>query len=294
MRRSGNWMVLVAAICWGTTGTVQALAPEGAQPVIIGAIRVVAGGIALVLYALARGAFRGGAKWPIGPTFLAGLSMIGYNLLFFSGVYRTGVAVGTIVGIGSSPILAGIVGYILRGERPDRWWAMATALAICGCVFLVAPGSQVYVDLLGVLLAVGAGLAYAIFTVTSKGLIENHPPEAVMAVAFGIGAILALPLFFSADLSWIAQPNGTVIAIYLGLVTVALAYNLFARGLQLVSVATAATLTLAEPLTAGILGIVVLGEPITQATFLGMAFIFAGLAFLTYGQRKSHRSLIAG
>jgi DME family drug/metabolite transporter len=294
MKRSGSWMVLAAAVCWGTTGTVQALAPEGAQPIIIGTIRLVLGGIALVGYALLRGAFKGGVKWPIGTTFLAGLSMICYNLLFFSGVDRTGVAVGTIVGIGSAPILAGIVGYFLRGERPDRWWAMATGLAICGCVFLVAPGSRVYVDILGVLLAIGAGLSYAVFTVTSKGLIEHHPPEAVMAVIFGIGAILTFPLFLTTDLSWVAQPKGIAVAIHLGLVTVGLAYTLFGRGLQLVSVATAATLTLAEPLTAGILGVVVLGEQLTPATFLGMAFIFAGLALLTYGQRKSHRRLIIG
>ncbi len=284
-------MVLAAAICWGTTGTAQALAPEGAQPITVGTIRLVLGGVALVAFALLRGAFRNGRKWPMGTTVLAGLSMVGYNLLFFSGVAKTGVAVGTIVGIGSSPIMAGIVGYFVRGERPDRWWAMATALAIPGCVLLVTPGSSVYVDVLGVLLAIGAGLSYAIFTVVSKGLIEDHTPEAVMAVTFGIGAVFALPLFFFVDFNWLAQSAGLAVALHLGFVTVALAYTLFARGLQLVSVATAATLTLGEPLTAGILGIVVLGEQLTPATFMGIAFIFTGLALLTYGQRKSHRQI---
>ena len=276
--------MLAAAVLWGTTGTTQALAPANAQPASIGAVRLIFGGLALLAIAIFGGSIRKIGRLPPGSTLLAAVSMAAYQLLFFGGVARTGVAVGTVVGIGSSPILAGIIGFLLRGERPDRWWVAATALSICGCGLLLAAGETIEIDSWGILMAVGAGAAYAVFTVVSKGLLEGRNPQAVMAVTFCLGALFLLPLFFSVDLSWIATPGGLAVALHLGIVTVAIAYTLFALGLRLVSVATAATLTLAEPLTAGFLGIFVLGENLTVPALAGIVLIFSGLALLT-----SHR-----
>ena len=150
-----------------------------------------------------------------------------------------------------------------------------------GCGLLVASGGSLQVDILGIFLALGAGFSYAVFTLMSKELLSDHAPEAVMAVAFFFGAVLLAPLFFIADLEWLFQPRGMLVGLWLGLVTVAVAYTLFARGLKLVPVATAGTLTLAEPLTAGTFGIFLLGESITPLAFLGIVLIFAGLVILT-------------
>lgn len=284
---SGTWLVLAAAVCWGTTGTTQALAPIGAQPPIVGAVRLAVGGLGLLALALVRRSLRPGQRWPFWATLLAGLSMAAYQLGFFAGVARTGVAVGTIVGIGSSPILAGLIGFLVRGERPGWRWALATALAIAGCALLISAGSSIRVNVPGLLLATSAGAAYAMFTVMSKGLLENNPPEAVMAVTFSLGALFLSPLFLTANLSWLLQPRGMAVALHLGLVTVALAYTLFARGLSRVPVATAATLTLAEPLTAGLLGVFLLKERLTPLAVLGIALIFAGLMLLSLGRQRS-------
>jgi DME family drug/metabolite transporter len=85
-------------------------------------------------------------------------------------------------------------------------------------------------------------------------------------------------------LSWLAQPNGLLVILHLGVVTAALAYILFAHGLQRVPVATAATLTLAEPLTAGLLGFFFLREPLILPALLGIVLIFAGLVVLSTEQ----------
>jgi DME family drug/metabolite transporter len=278
---NGAWLVLAAAICWGTTGTAQAFAPPGAQPAIIGALRLAVGGALLLALASRRRVFKRNQRWPLGITLLAAASMAAYQLCFFAGVARTGVAVGTVVGIGSSPILAGLIGFLARGEKPSRTWGLATGLAVLGCALLVAAGSSIKVDILGVILAVGAGASYAVFTVFSKTLLEERPPEAVMAVAFCLGAILLLPLLAGADLTWLWQPAGLGVILHLGGVTVTLAYTLFAYGLQRIPVATAATLTLAEPLTAGLLGVFLLGEHLTAQALLGIALIFAGLVLIS-------------
>ncbi len=277
----GFLFVLLAATLWGTTGTAQALAPGGAQPAVVGSLRLAIGGLALLGFSLLRGTFRSSARWPLKITLVAALSMAAYQLSFFAGVAKTGVAVGTVVGIGSSPILAGVISFLVLGERPGRIWGLATLLAVLGCALLIGSGGSIRIDLLGILLALGAGLAYAIFTVVSKQLLGTHHPEAVMAVVMSLGAVFLLPFLLTENIAWLAQPRGLLVALHLGLVTVAIAYTLFGRGLQLVPVATAATLTLAEPLTAGSLGVFLLGEKLSLPAFGGMLLIFAGLALLS-------------
>jgi len=281
MKSRGHWLILLAACLWGTNGTAQALAPPGAQPIIIGTLRIALGGLTLLIIAASRRALGDGKHWPFWPTFLGALSMAAYQMFFFTGVARTGVAVGTIVGIGSTPILAGIIGFLVRGERPSRRWALATIIGIIGCTLLIVEGEKIHVDLLGIFLVICAGGAYAIFTTVSKGLLDDHAPEAVMAVTFSLGACFVLPLLFTANLQWLTQPAGFLVILYLGIITAGLAYTLFARGLQWVPVATAASLTLGEPLTAGLLGVLFLHEPLSILGAFGIILIFIGLVILT-------------
>jgi len=281
MKSRGYWLVLTAACLWGTNGTAQALAPQGAQPIIIGTLRIALGGLTLLAFAAFRGALRDGKRWAFTPTLLGALSMAAYQIFFFSGVARTGVAVGTIVGIGSTPILAGPIAYVVRGERPTRRWAVATFLGVIGCTLLIAAGETINVDPLGIFLAICAGGSYAVFTTVSKGLMDEHKPEAVMAVTFCIGSLFVLPLLIGADLHWLAQTAGILVILHLGVITAAFSYTLFAQGLRLVPVATAATLTLGEPLTAGLLGVFFLHEPLTALAVFGILLIFAGLVVLS-------------
>ncbi|HEX6302961.1 MAG TPA: DMT family transporter [Anaerolineales bacterium] len=276
----GHWFVLAAAVLWGTTGTAQALAPPGAQPVVIGALRLAVGGSALLILATLRGSLNRGQNWFNVPTGLASLSMAAYQLLFFAGVARTGVAVGTIVAIGSAPVLAGILAYLTGRERLERSWFRATLVAIIGCAFIILPGGNTSIDPAGFTLTLGAGLAYATYALASKALVEQHAPDAVVAVVFSAGAILLSPILFRADLGWLAAPGGLGVALHLGLLATAAAYILFSRGLQAIPVATAVTYSLAEPLTAAALGVLLLGEDLTVAMLVGMGMVFAGLAIL--------------
>jgi DME family drug/metabolite transporter len=291
MKSRGYWLILTAACLWGTNGTAQALAPTGAQPIIIGTLRIALGGLTLLAFAALRGALRDGKRWAFTPTILGALSMAAYQIFFFSGVARTGVAVGTIVGIGSTPILAGPIAYFVRGERPTRRWAIATCLGVIGCALLIAVGEQINIDPLGIFLAICAGGSYAIFTTVSKGLMDEHTPEAVMAVTFCLGSFFVLPLLINADLHWLAQPAGILVILHLGVITAALSYTLFAQGLRLVPVATAATLTLGEPLTAGLLGVLYLHEPITTLEIFGFLLIFIGLVVLSTENKQIQPSV---
>jgi DME family drug/metabolite transporter len=71
------------------------------------------------------------------------------------------------------------------------------------------------------------------------------------------------------------------VALHLGIVATALPYSLFSMGIGIVPVAKAYTLTLTEPLTACILGVLLLGERLSFTSIAGIFFIFSGLALLS-------------
>jgi DME family drug/metabolite transporter len=292
---SGRLLILVAAVLWGTTGTTQALAPAGAEPLSVAAVRVSVGGTALLAVAAARGLLPMRAL-PGRPILLAAASLVVAQLCFFAAVKLTGVAVGTVVSIGSSPIAVGALEWAFGGRRPSRRWVLATALGIAGCVLLVGAARNVMdvllglpmpvegvPDALGVGLALVVGLGYAGYILGSKRLVGECRPEVATSAVFGLAALAMIPVLAIVGFGWALQPKGLLVSAHLGLVTVALAYSLFARGLVVVSGATAVSLTLAEPLTAGVLGVLLLGELLSAAAQIGILLVLAALTILSVG-----------
>jgi DME family drug/metabolite transporter len=280
----GRLLILAASVLWGTTGTSQALAPPGAQPVGIATVRVALGGAVLVLAASRLRSLRSGV--PVAAVMIAAASLVIAQLCFFAAVDRTGVAIGTAVAIGTSPIVAGALAWVLRGERLGARWVAATALSVAGCTLLLTTGRTVAVDAIGVGLALIVGVGYAGYTLATKAIVDRHPPEVAIGAVFGVSAVCMAPLLFFVRLDWVLHPTGAFIAAHLALVTVALAYTMFARGLRTVAGPTAVTLTLAEPLTAALLGVAVLRERLTAPAIAGVVLVLAGLTLLTAGSPR--------
>lgn len=297
----GPALVLLASVLWGTTGTAQHLAPQGATPLTIGALRLVVGGTVLWSFIAARSRMCrpavGGAVMPTSETrrrqrlawhpgvFAASIGVAAYQLTFFAGVDRTGVAVGTLVAIGSAPIWAGLFEMLLWGQKPPSRWVGATTSAIVGSAFLVGSGGRLGVDFGGVLLTLAAGASFAMYTVSNKAALRRFPDEGDRIVASALfgGGLLLLPVLLFTDTSWVQHPRGIIVVLHLGLLATAAAYALFGRGLAAVSAATATTLTLAEPLTAALLGMIVLGERLSPTGQVGGLLVLAGLLLLTSG-----------
>jgi drug/metabolite transporter, DME family len=285
---TGSLFVLAAAVLWGTTGTAQAFAPESAGPLSVGAVRIAAGGIAMLGFAALRGELQGIRNWPPLATAGMALAVAAYQPLFFAGVSLTGVAVGTVAAIGSAPVWAGLIGLLFGGEKPSARWVLATALAVAGCALLLlgSGAGSISADPFGVLLCLAAGLGYVIFATIAKGFLRTEPQAAVMGVVFTLGALALSPAILFTDFSWLAEPRGALAAAELGLLATAAAYLLFAAGLSRVPVATAATLSLAEPLTAGTLGVFLLDERLSPVAITGMALLLSGLVLTSTSDSK--------
>ena len=284
MHRSGPLLVLAAATLWGTTGTAQALGPDGITPETVSVIRM-AGGATLVGCALMRRRTVPIRSLPRTALIVAIAAMAASQPLFFAGVDRTGVAIGTVLTIGSGPIIAGLMARVVRGEPLTRRWSVATAVALAGVVLLVSGGEAAGVDAVGVGFALGSGIAWPVYLVSAKALFDEAPPVFVVGVVFTAAAVLLSPFLVLSDASWVASGRGLAVALWLALVATALSYVAFSTGLRRTAVAATATFTLAEPVTASLLGITVLDEPFLPGTGLGIALVVGGLLILSIERR---------
>ena len=272
--------ILIAAVLFGTTGTAQALGPAGLSPLSVGAARVVIGGGILGVLALARP--RPLARMSPVLVICAGAAVAAYQLTFFEAVQRAGVAVGAVVAIGLGPVASGVLERALGEEWPGRRWLAATALAIAGIVALSVGGTgNASASASGIVLAIASGLAYASYTVIAKRLLRaGGGPVQVMGAAFGVGSVILLPVLLIGDLRWLETTRGIELAGYLAAGPTVLAYLLFARGLRRLTASETTTIVLAEPVTAAILGMAVLHEPLGAMAVAGVLLVIAGVGVL--------------
>ncbi|ROP36109.1 DME family drug/metabolite transporter [Saccharothrix texasensis] len=264
----GPLPILAACVLWGTTGTASSMAPASAPTAAVGAAGLVAGGCLLFLTAGGTRAVLRTADWRL--LLLGAVTVAGYVLAFYPAVARTGVAVGTTVALAVAPILLGL------RSRP-----LPTSAAVAGCTALVLGGGDARVDLVGVALALVAGLSYAVYSVVCAHLIgSGHPSRAVVGVVFGGASALTLPVLSVVGVGWLASPSGLAVTAHLAVFTTFAAYLLFARGLRHTGAAAATTLTLAEPAVAAVLGVVVLHERLPLVSWCGMGVLAAALVAL--------------
>ncbi len=279
-----QFFVLAAALCFSTTGLIQAHAPHGANPFVIGSVRMVVAGLFLFFWTIYQKKLYFNTDWDfkffISGVLPATLGLLCYQLCFFEGLLHAGVAVGTVVAIGVSPIFTAILGMIFFKERPKNIWYLATGISIIG-LLLINLDSIETINFKSIIFPMSSGFGFAVYLISSKKLVKNNPPELIMTVLFCLGGIFTLPIFFIFPSAWIFTLNGLIFSFIIGVLVTAFAYCLLLKGLKHISSAKASTLSLAEPMGAACFGIILLGEHFSLSIGLGILFILGGVILLT-------------
>lgn len=309
MRRgdlAGIVAVLVTAVLWGTTGTAATFAPS-VGPLAMGAAALGIGGVLQALIALPQLRRERAALASQRSVAIAGaLGVVIYPLAFYSSMHLAGVAVGTVVSLGSAPIASGLVEWIVERRRLSGWWMLAAGLGIAGSAVLCAakmhdaPTDMVRTAA-GVGLGLVAGATYALYPWAAHRLMSRGIGRAAaMGSVFGLGGLALMPVLAVTGSPLLASPSAFAVGTYMGLVPMFLGYVLFGFGLTRVTVSTATTLTLAEPAVAAVLAVVVVGERLPFTGWLGLAGIGVSLLILAVTpmtladalESRSSRSLV--
>ncbi|SDN31600.1 drug/metabolite transporter, DME family [Geodermatophilus siccatus] len=301
MRRGeayGSACVLAAALLWGTTGTAAALAP-GVGSLAVGAAAMGVGGLLQAAAALrVIRAHRAGlaAQWPTLAVSAAAVAV--YPLAFYTSMRLAGVAVGTVVSIGSAPMAAALVERVVDRRPLSRRWALGATVGVLGVLALAiarageeaatgAPGAQ---PVLGIALGLLAGLTYALYSWgAARAMRTGLPSRPVMGAVFGVGGVLLSPVLLLTGAPIVASwPNFAAVA-YLALVPMFVGYVLFGRGLAAVPASTATALSLLEPAVAAVIAVLVLHERLPALGWVGMGVLLASLVVLTAAPSRQHQ-----
>jgi DME family drug/metabolite transporter len=273
-------LLLASCVLSGTSGTAATLGLVAAPPLALGGVRMAVGAAVffVVLPAVGGNRRRTLALVRRPGTWLVALGSAGFQPCFFAATRDTGVAVATLVAMGSAPVIAGVLGWIALGHRPAPAWAAATATAIAGLV-LLSRDDLTLDGAAGGAWALGAGACLAGYIVAVKaGARHGGSIVEVASAAYLIGAILLVPLVVAEGAAWIASPRDVAVLLYLGAVTMAGANLLHVRGVGGLAPGPAATMTLADPLTATLLGTVLLSEPMSAQALVGAMLLLGSLA----------------
>lgn len=298
-RPSHALAVLLAAVLWGTTGTVAHFAPAGASALAIGLSTFGIGGVVLAAISLRRvvAVLRRRANLP---WLLAGaVGVVLYPAAYYPSMTLAGVAVGNVVALGSGPIFAALLEWAVDRRRPDARWTAATGIAVVGIVLLgvgghggAAAASTGADAATGVALALVAGFGYALYAFAGARLIgRGASASGAMGALFLVGGLACLGWLAVVGLGPLASLEGGATIAYLALVPMALAYLLFGYALRAMPSSSATTLALAEPVVATLLAVLVVGERPTGIGWAGLVVVAVGIALLAAPRRLGIRPL---
>ena len=288
-RMSGMGGVLIAALLWGTTGTAATFAP-GVSAVAIGAVAMGVGGMLQALIAL-RGIARHRATlrhhWRMLLT--GALAVAVYPLAFYASMHLAGVTVGTVISIGSAPLLSALIEYGLDGQRLTRRWMTGAAAGVAGMVLLCLAESahssstaQQSEVITGIVLGLLAGLTYALYSWAARHLMQRGiPSRTAMGATFGFGGIMLMPVLFATGAPLLASWNNAAVGIYMALVPMFIGYLCYGYGLARIPASMATTITLLEPAVAAVLAVVIVGERLPALGWVGIGLIVACLLWIT-------------
>lgn len=281
----GSLAVLLAATLWGTTGTAAAFAPD-VPAMAIGAVAMGGGGFLQVLLAqkqIRQSALQIKSYWLL--WVIGAVAVAVYPLAFYGSMRLAGITIGTVVTIGSAPLLSALIEYVFDKQALNLRWAVGAVLGVAGMVLLSLAehhnetGNQA---LMGIVLGLIAGLTYALYSWTArKMMLHGIAPKAAMGATFGLGAVFLLPVLLATGSQLLTSVNNFAVGLYMALVPMFIGYLAFGYGLARVKASTAITITLFEPVVAALLAVWIVGERLALQGWIGIVLILACLLCIT-------------
>ncbi|GGM33214.1 DMT family transporter [Dactylosporangium sucinum] len=294
--RWGLFFIAFAAASWGVGGFVAAILyrHSGLGPIAVTCWRYL-GGLALLAALrplLKKGKFHAKPRWLI----VNGLGMALYQTAYYVAIDLAGVAIVTVVTLGSGPVLIAIGARLFLGER---FGLMTLGVSLVGLVLLVTQSGAVgRHPLAGIAVALVSAAGYAAVTLLNRASDADAFDSALGG--FAVGAVVLLPLAAAEGLLPARDGlAGTIgLLVFLGVVPTALAYAMFFSGLTVVRATTASVVALVEPLAAVALGVLVLHEPLTPWSALGALLLLSAVVALTrtekdHGDERRRRTTAA-
>ena len=296
-------MVIISAILWGLYGSfVTVLTSMGLSGNALVFLRTLATSlpVGILMLFTDRSAFK--LRRADVPLFFANGLL---SLLFFTFCYTNAIKVTKIATAAAllytAPAIVMVLSAILFGEKLHARKVFCCLLAVIGCAFASGLGAELFAGaaatgasaaagapftLAGLLLGLGAGLGYALYSIFSRMILNRgYSVYTNVFYSFGIAmfGFLALSCAEGSAGQVFESPARTALALLCGLLTGSLAYVLYTAGMKGMETSRAAQLTTIEPVTAAILGFVLFHQPLSVWEIAGIIMVVGSVILMNAG-----------
>lgn len=279
--------ILMAGMLWGSMGLfVRTLNSIGLGSMDIVFLRALITGIGMTAYLLLfhRDLLKLRLKdlWCFLGTGIA--SIVFFNFCYFRAITVTSLSVAAVL-LYTAPAMVMVMSFFLFGESFTRRKGLSLLLTIAGCILVtgVLESSQP-LSVSGILLGLGAGFGYALYSIFSRYAIErNYHSLTITCYTFLIAAAATAFLSHPAQVVEIAFSSAGMwfFCIAFGLLNTIAPYLLYTYGLKFVDNSRASIIASIEPVTATVLGILFFQERLTLPIAVGMILVLLGMAAAT-------------
>jgi len=275
---SGYFYVAAAAVIWGSNGVIVNLVPYDSYTIAF--FRVVFASLTLlpvVLLTRKREVVSAVRHWKIMLS-LGCLLALGWALLFHS-MKLIAIANAVLLNY-MAPIFVALLAPLVLKEKLEKSTLLALAISVAGIAVISYQQNLQISDpdgfnLLGIILGLLAGLAYAGFVIVSKKALSSFSSLVVAFYSYCVASICLLLFVIGIDFSPDLAP--WILLLVLGIFNTAFAVTLYLKGLGMIKAQKAVVFTYLEPASAVVFGFLFLAQPPTPLMFVGgFLILFAG------------------
>jgi probable blue pigment (indigoidine) exporter len=293
-RHTGGWGYLAALtpIIFGTTYllTTEFLPPG--RPLLAALMRSLPTGLVLII-----GSPIPPRRWMARFFILSVLYASGLFPLLFIAAYRLPGGVAAVIN-SLSPLLVVVISVPLLGSRIRAIQIVAGMLGTAGVALLVLQ-SDARLDGVGLIAMAGAAIMFSVATVLTKrwGRPEGMTTIGVTGWIFLLAGLTLLPATLLIEgLPDHVTARNVAGLLYLVLISGIVAYAVWFWGLERLSASAVTFLTLLNPVTAAVLGWVVLDQRLNNWQLLGAVIVLVSVVMGQPGmfdRRRRRRSALA-
>ena len=283
-KRGPYLSILLAAALWGIIGLWnRRLMAGGLSPTGIVTVRNFGGCVLLcaVFAVKDRSVFRvkrEHLKYFFGTGII---SVVLFTICYFSCQQICSLAVASIL-LYTAPSFVVVLSALLWREPITKRKILVLFLTLLGCSMVCGLfAGQVTVTFSGILLGLGSGFFYALYSIFGRYALAHYSSMTVTVWTFLFAGPASLALLRPADISAMTgDPSMPLTAVCLIIFSTVLPYLLYTNGLAKVESGKASILASLEPVVAALTGVIVFGEPMTAVTALGIVLVLGGAAIL--------------
>ncbi len=285
--------LLLMALFWGGTFIAGRLLAGEVSPFSAAFLRFAIASAVLVLISLRNyGTLPKvqGNQWF--PLLILGFSgVFAYNALFFKGLELVEAGRAAVI-IANNPIFIGLFAALLFKEELNFQKIAGIILSISGAIIVITKGQPLTIFFTGVgkgeLLIFGCVISWTIYSLAGRTAMRGFTPLVAVTYSALIGTLLLFPAaYFEGLFQHISRYSATAwgCLLYLGLCGTVLGFVWYYQGIQKIGSTRASQFINFVPVSAVLLSVWLLNEPLTISLLFGLLFVSSGV-YLTNRQSK--------